>query len=148
MFTALIIIPITPLRHLVSKSKRASPPPLQPESCQVLTHSAFNHNLMDGISCIKICPRHTGKEKTREEGDRQTHTRTRTRTRTHTLLGRGGKNTRVKTAGQKKNNRSGKKYIISVFFFLSRGKSGRGLTILSCHFRNKGVGVTTLWNEE
>lgn len=98
MFTALIIIPITPLRHLVSKSKRASPPPLQPESCQVLTHSAFNHNLMDGISCIKICPRHTGKEKTREEGDRQTHTRA----RTHTLLGRGEKNTRVKQQGRKK----------------------------------------------
>ena len=86
MLTALIIIPITPLRHLVSKSKWASPPPLQPESCQVLTHSAFNHNLMDGISCIKICPRHTGKEKTgKRETDRHIHAHA------HTLRQRGKK---------------------------------------------------------
>lgn len=57
---ALIIIQITPHRHLVSKSNWL-PRPLQPESCQLFTHSAFNHNLMDGILCIKMWPRHTGK---------------------------------------------------------------------------------------
>lgn len=66
MFVALIIIQITPHRHLVSKSNWL-PRPLQPESCQVLAHSAFNHNLMDGILCIKMWPRHTSEERTRTQ---------------------------------------------------------------------------------
>lgn len=87
-----------------------------------------------GYRALKYVPDILAKR--RQGRGRQTDTYT--RTHTHFVRQRG-KNTRVKTAGQKKkNNRSRKKYII--IFFLSRRKSAKGLTILSCHFRNKGVG--------
>lgn len=56
------------------------PAPADP-GCQVLTHSAFNHSLMDGILCIKMWPRHTAEGRTRGKADRRTHTYTQARRR-------------------------------------------------------------------
>ena len=82
------------------------------------SHSAFNHNLMDGILCVKMCPRLTGEERTRER-----ETCTHAHTHTHTLR-RGkksySKNSRAGERERKKSfTRSGKKSII--IFFLSGG---------------------------